>query len=376
MSDLPRRGVDAHRIRAAAALRGRSRGAAPRHREGARHPPRAASSRPRVERSPTTAARIVKLLGRSLASTFTEVRSHVPTDCSASRDAAGAARRGRRRRLVRWWIVRRPRQGGELLHRAGGRHSRRVVRRPARVAAHRDPHDLLRRRAHAVLRDDRRAHAHEGRGRRTDLRAHRGRVRPAAHARHPRSRERRDRDERDRALRRGRVLAAPHARGRGDRARRASGASPARCLPSWTTPTTSTRAPTLLAGAALAGRSLENATMGVHHGLAQLVGGRTGIPHGLANAVILAHAMRFNADVAPDEMHADRRGARRSGRSAGRGRAPRRAARPAHPACGDCGVDEDDLDAVARMSQSSFAVQANLRPVGETDARAILADAY
>ncbi len=37
-----------------------------------------------------------------------------------------------------------------------------------------------------------------------------------------------------------------------------------------------------LAGAALAGRSLENATMGVHHGLAQLVGGRTGIPHGLA----------------------------------------------------------------------------------------------
>ena len=47
---------------------------------------------------------------------------------------------------------------------------------------------------------------------------------------------------------------------------------------------------------------LENATMGVHHGLAQLVGGRTGIPHGLANAVILAHAMRFNADVAPDEM--------------------------------------------------------------------------
>jgi alcohol dehydrogenase class IV len=42
----------------------------------------------------------------------------------------------------------------------------------------------------------------------------------------------------------------------------------------------------------------------------------------------------------------------------------------------DCDVDEDDLDAVARMSQSSFAVQANLRPVGETDARAILDDAW
>ena len=40
---------------------------------------------------------------------------------------------------------------------------------------------------------------------------------------------------------------------------------------------------------------VQNATMGVHHGLAQLVGGRTGIPHGLANAVILTHAVRFNA---------------------------------------------------------------------------------
>ena len=31
----------------------------------------------------------------------------------------------------------------------------------------------------------------------------------------------------------------------------------------------------------------------------------------------------------------------------------------------DCEVDEEDLDAVARMSQASPAVQANVRPVGE-----------
>src|SRR6185437_2126217 len=49
----------------------------------------------------------------------------------------------------------------------------------------------------------------------------------------------------------------------------------------------------LLAGALLGGRSLQNASMGVHHGLAQMVGGRTGIAHGLANALILAHAVRF-----------------------------------------------------------------------------------
>jgi maleylacetate reductase len=130
-----------------------------------------------------------------------------------------------------------------------------------------------------------------------------------------------------------------------------------------------------LGGAALAGRSLENATMGVHHGLAQLVGGRTGIPHGLANAVILAHAMRFNADVAPDEMQ-------RIGEALGDPDDPPGAIERLVERLGlptrlrDCDVDEDDLDAVARMSQSSFAVQANLRPVGESDARAILADAY
>ena len=58
----------------------------------------------------------------------------------------------------------------------------------------------------------------------------------------------------------------------------------------------------MLEGAVLGGRCLQNATMGVHHGLAQLVGGRTGIPHGLANAVILPHAIRFNAEAVPDAV--------------------------------------------------------------------------
>src|SRR5690606_33531669 len=56
----------------------------------------------------------------------------------------------------------------------------------------------------------------------------------------------------------------------------------------------------MLVGAMLGGRALQNAAMGVHHGLAQLVGGCTGMPHGLANAVILAHAVRFNANAVPD----------------------------------------------------------------------------
>ena len=42
----------------------------------------------------------------------------------------------------------------------------------------------------------------------------------------------------------------------------------------------------------------------------------------------------------------------------------------------DVGVSEDDLDAVARLSQGNPTVARNPRPVSEEDARAILAAAY
>ena len=87
----------------------------------------------------------------------------------------------------------------------------------------------------------------------------------------------------------------------------------------------------MLEGAVLGGRCLQNGSMGVHHGLAQLVGGRTGIPHGLANAMILPHAIRFNADAVPDGHRAGSpgRGRRRPGRRGRRPGAPARAARRA-----------------------------------------------
>ena len=124
-------------------------------------------------------------------------------------------------------------------------------------------------------------------------------------------------------------------------------------------------------GAALAGRALQNASMGVHHGLAQLVGGRTGIPHGLANAIILAHAMRFNAGAVSDDM-------RRIGEALGdaddpAGAVDRLVQRLGLPTgLSDCGVTDEDIDAVVRLSQSSPGVQMNPRPVSEDDAREIL----
>ena len=51
----------------------------------------------------------------------------------------------------------------------------------------------------------------------------------------------------------------------------------------------------MLAGAHLAGASLASAAMALHHGLCHVLGGTAGVPHGIANGLILPHAMRFNA---------------------------------------------------------------------------------
>lgn len=130
----------------------------------------------------------------------------------------------------------------------------------------------------------------------------------------------------------------------------------------------------MLAGAALGGRCLQNASMGVHHGLAQLLGGRTGIPHGLANAVLLAAAVRFNADAAPREVA--RIGAALGDPDDPAGAVDRLRERLGLPAgLFACGVSEEDIDAVARMAPGNQNVQRNVRPVDEAAARLILADA-
>ena len=131
----------------------------------------------------------------------------------------------------------------------------------------------------------------------------------------------------------------------------------------------------MLEGAALAGRCLLNASMGVHHGLSQLVGGRTGIPHGLANAIILTHAVRFNADAVPDAVA--RIGAALGDEADAAAAVDRLRATVGLPGClSEVGVAEDDLEAVARLSQSNANVGRNPRPVSEEDALAILRAAW
>jgi maleylacetate reductase len=131
----------------------------------------------------------------------------------------------------------------------------------------------------------------------------------------------------------------------------------------------------MLEGAALGGRCLQNSAMGVEHGLAQLVGGRTGIPHGLANAILLPHAMRFNLEAVGDQ--AWRIGVALGDPDDPAGALDRLRERLGLPGqLSDVGVTDEDLDAVVRMSASSPAIRANPRRVNEDDARAILEAAF
>jgi alcohol dehydrogenase class IV len=131
----------------------------------------------------------------------------------------------------------------------------------------------------------------------------------------------------------------------------------------------------MLEGAALGGRCLQNASMGVHHGLAQLVGGRTGIPHGLANAVLLGPVLRWNTEAVPAA-------AWRIGDALGDPEDPAGAVDRLRERIGlpgrlsDVGVTEDDIDAVVRMSGENRNVLNNPRPVSEDDVRAILESAF
>jgi alcohol dehydrogenase class IV len=54
----------------------------------------------------------------------------------------------------------------------------------------------------------------------------------------------------------------------------------------------------LFEGSMDAGLVLARAGMGIHHGLCHVLGGRFNAPHGVLNAIVLPHAMRFNLPVA------------------------------------------------------------------------------
>jgi maleylacetate reductase len=60
----------------------------------------------------------------------------------------------------------------------------------------------------------------------------------------------------------------------------------------------------LFEAAHLAGFALDTRSMGLHHAVCHVVGGLTRIPHGIVNAVVLPHALRANAHLAPSAVAA------------------------------------------------------------------------
>src|SRR6266480_2410331 len=130
----------------------------------------------------------------------------------------------------------------------------------------------------------------------------------------------------------------------------------------------------MLKGAYLAGTALSNVTMALHHGLCHVLGGSAGVPHGIANSIILPHAIRFNLEATALQLApaAEAMGIVPSGKSpeaAGEEAVQRiydligQMNLPQH--LREVGVQEADLPHLAQIALQSRAVQSNPRPITE-----------
>ena len=128
----------------------------------------------------------------------------------------------------------------------------------------------------------------------------------------------------------------------------------------------------MLLGAHLGGTALASVSMGLHHGLCHVLGGTAGVPHGVANGIILPHAMRFNLDATASQLAqaAAAMGLElkdQSDEAAGEAAAqhvynlisqlglPQRLR--------EAGVNEADLPYLAQLALKSSAVQSNPKPL-------------
>ncbi|MGQ0601731.1 MAG: iron-containing alcohol dehydrogenase family protein [Anaerolineales bacterium] len=128
----------------------------------------------------------------------------------------------------------------------------------------------------------------------------------------------------------------------------------------------------MLVGAHLAGVALAGVTMGLHHGLCHVLGGSAGVPHGIANGIVLPHAMWFNADAA---ANAGPEWGPRAAEALGLATlSANAAARHVFELIGqlhlpqrlrDAQVSAADLPRLARLACQSRTVQNNPKPVSE-----------
>jgi maleylacetate reductase len=130
----------------------------------------------------------------------------------------------------------------------------------------------------------------------------------------------------------------------------------------------------MLVGAHLAGLSLASVKMGLHHGLCHVLGGTANVPHGIANSIILPHAIRFNADATAPQLlpAAEAMGISSNGISSkaavdalaqkifdlvGKMNLPQRLR--------EAGVKESELPHLAQLGFQNHTVQSNPKPITE-----------
>src|SRR5207248_11381695 len=128
----------------------------------------------------------------------------------------------------------------------------------------------------------------------------------------------------------------------------------------------------LLTGAYLAGFSIGNATMALHHGICHVLGGRTGVAHGVLNAIMLPHVMRFMADAVPDAMGAIADAMSAGARTRDFAAAPRAVAAlvatlPVPHRLRAAGVPEGVLDSVAAEAASNSRIRKDPNAVTHAD---------
>ena len=127
----------------------------------------------------------------------------------------------------------------------------------------------------------------------------------------------------------------------------------------------------LLYGAWLAGSVLGTVGMALHHKLCHTLGGTFNLPHAATHAVVLPHALAYNAVAAPEAM-------RRIARALGTDDAPlgvyELAGRLGAPtALRDLGMTESDIDLAAEIATAD--PYWNPRPVTRDSVRALLSRA-
>jgi alcohol dehydrogenase class IV len=160
-----------------------------------------------------------------------------------------------------------------------------------------------------------------------------------------------------------------------------------KALPQCTTNGTDLEARTkMFAGSHLAGFALALTSMGLHHGLCHVLGGSAGVPHGVANSIILPHAMRFNLDFATAELALVGRAMGKATETTSDNIAADRAIKGIDQFISDlglpqrlrdAGVSQNSLSQLAQVALKSKAVQDNPRRVTDVaEIEALLREAW